>query len=63
MKVFVTQKIENLSFDDNLVRLHIPFGVSYDSDLKKAVTLAEAAAMSIDWVLKIPEPKGISSIK
>ena len=56
-EVFVTQKIENLSFDDDNVRLHIPFGISYDSDLKKAVTLAETTAMSIDRVLKIPQPK------
>ena len=56
-EAFVTQKIENLSFDDDNVRLLIPFGISYDSDLKKAVTLAETAAMSIDRVLKIPQPK------
>jgi small-conductance mechanosensitive channel len=56
-ETFVTQKIENLSFEDDLVRLHIPFGISYASDLKKAITLAVAAAMSIDRVLKNPQPK------
>jgi small-conductance mechanosensitive channel len=56
-EAFVTQKIENLSYDNDLVRLHIPLGISYASDLKKAITLALAAAMSIDRVLKIPEPK------
>jgi small-conductance mechanosensitive channel len=56
-EVFVTQKIENLSYDDNLVRLHIPFGISYGSDLNKAITLALSAAMSIDRILKVPEPK------
>ena len=58
-EAIVTQNVENLSFDDNLVRLHIPFGISYASDLKKAVTLAEGAAMSVDRVLKIPQPKHI----
>ena len=68
-EVFVTQKIENLSFSDNLIRLNIPFGVSYGSDLKMAIMLAKSAAMSINRVLKIPEPKclvsafGDSSVK
>jgi small-conductance mechanosensitive channel len=60
-EVFVTQKIENLSFSDNLVRLNILFGISYESDLKKAITLAISAAMSIDRILKIPEPKCLVS--
>ena len=53
---FVTQKIENLSISDNLVRLTIPFGVSYKSDLKKAVSLSVSAAMNIARVLKNPGP-------
>jgi len=56
-EVFVTQKIQNLSFSDNLVRLDIPVGISYGSDLKKAIMLAASAAMSINRILKIPEPK------
>jgi small-conductance mechanosensitive channel len=56
-EVFVTQKIENLSFSNNLVRFNILFGISYESDLKKAIALAISAAMSIDRILKIPEPK------
>ena len=57
----MTQKIENLSFSDNLIRLNILFGISYESDLKKAITLAISAAMSIDRILKIPEPKCLVS--
>ena len=53
----MTQKIENFSFVDNLIRLNIPIGISYGSDLKKAITLAVQAAMNIDRVLKVPEPK------
>jgi small-conductance mechanosensitive channel len=56
-EVFVTQKIENLSYDDDHIRLDIPIGVAYESDLNKAKTLALNAATSIDRVLKIPEPK------
>jgi len=56
-EVFVTQKIENLSYNDNLVRLNIAIGISYGSDLKKAIALAVQAAMSINRILKVPEPK------
>ena len=53
----MTQKIENFSFVDNLIRLNIPIGISYGSDLNKAITCAVQAAMSINRILKIPEPK------
>jgi small-conductance mechanosensitive channel len=56
-EVFLTQKIENLSYDNNRVRLNIPFGIAYESDLNKAKALALSAAGSIDRILKIPEPK------
>ena len=56
-EVFVSQKIENLSYEDNHVRLHIPIGIAYKSDLNKAKTLALSAATSIDRILKVPEPK------
>jgi len=46
-EVFVTQKIENLSFEDTNLRLTIPFGIAYKSDLNKAKTLATNAANSI----------------
>jgi small-conductance mechanosensitive channel len=55
-ETFVTQKIENLSYSDNRVRLRIPFGISYKSDLKKVITLALEAARGTDRVLKAPEP-------
>jgi small-conductance mechanosensitive channel len=56
-EAFVTQKIENLSYDNNLIRLNIPIGISYGSDLNQAITCAVQAAMSINRILKIPEPK------
>ena len=58
---FVTQKIENLSLNNNLVRLNIPFGISYTSDLKKAIALSVSAAMDIGRVLKNPGPKCLIS--
>jgi len=56
-EVFVTQKIQNLSYSDNLIRLALPLGISYGSDLKKAISLAISAAMGINRILKVPEPK------
>ena len=56
-EVFVSQKIENLSYDNNLVRINIPIGIAYESDLNKAKALALSAGATIDRILKIPEPK------
>jgi small-conductance mechanosensitive channel len=53
---FVTQRVHNLSHSDNLVRIQVPFGISYGSDLKKAVAVSVNAAMSIVRILKVPEP-------
>jgi small-conductance mechanosensitive channel len=53
---FVTQKIENLSYDNNRVRLNIPFGIAYTSDLNKAKTLALGTIADIARILKTPEP-------
>ena len=55
-ETFITRQIENLSYSDNRVRLRIPFGIAYKSDLKKAMTLALDAARSTERVLKAPDP-------
>ena len=46
-EVFLTQKIENLSYDNNRVRLIIPFAIAYDSDLVKAKTLADSICVGV----------------
>jgi small-conductance mechanosensitive channel len=58
---FSAVKIRTLTSSDNRLRIHVPFGISYGSDLKKATALAVSAAMSIDRILKIPEPKCLLS--
>lgn len=58
-EAFIEQRIENLSYSDNRVRLRIPFGVSYKSDLKKTIKLALDAARPTERVLKAPEPNCI----
>lgn len=44
---FVTQQVINWSFSDELVRLDVPFGVSYDSDPHQVSELAIAAAIKV----------------
>ena len=47
---FVTQQVINWSFSDELVRLDVPFGVSYDSDPHLVSRLAITAAVSVERV-------------
>lgn len=47
---FVTQQVINWSFSDELVRLDVHFGVSYDSDPHEVTKLAIEAAGSVDRV-------------
>ncbi len=52
----ITQKVINWSFTHNLVRLRIPIGISYDSDVIKARELVVQAANSESRILKDPCP-------
>ncbi len=52
----VTQKVTNWSFTDTNVRMRIPVGVSYDSDVRKAIELCVEAGAAEERVLKNPEP-------
>ncbi|MGM0380340.1 MAG: mechanosensitive ion channel family protein [Bacillota bacterium] len=53
----ITKKVINWSYSDNLVRTSISVGVSYSSDVNKAMELLEEALQNIDRILKNPEPK------
>jgi small-conductance mechanosensitive channel len=54
---FITQRVENWSYTDSKVRLKLPIGVSYDSDLRLAMKLAIEAADEEPRVIKDPAPK------
>jgi small-conductance mechanosensitive channel len=54
---FITQRVENWSYTDSKVRLKIPIGVSYDSDLRLAAKLAIEAASECKRVIDDPAPK------
>ena len=48
---FITTQVVNWSFTDKLVRLDVPFGVSYDSDMHEVTRIAIEAAGSVDRVV------------
>src|SRR3546814_5673979 len=52
----MTQEVENWSYSDRNVRLRIPFGISYDSDLPLAQKLMLQAATESPRVLRSPKP-------
>jgi small-conductance mechanosensitive channel len=53
---FVTQKIVNASLPVKPIRIRIPFGISYSSDLQQAMTLALEAVQSVERILPTPAP-------
>ena len=53
---FITSQVVNWSFSDDLVRLDVPFGVSYDSDPHQVSALAIAAAQTVPRVVGEQKP-------
>jgi small-conductance mechanosensitive channel len=52
----ITQRVINWTYHHDRLRLLTPFGVSFDSDVRKAMELAVEAALEIPRVLKDPPP-------
>lgn len=52
----MTQEVENWSYSDRNVRVRIPVGVGYDSDLRLAQELMLRAAQQSPRVLRNPKP-------
>ena len=52
----ITEQVINWSYSNNLVRLKLPIGISYDSDLEKAMALMLEVAATTKRVLKDPQP-------
>jgi MscS family membrane protein len=49
-------KLINLAYPDNLLKGRIDIGIAYGSDVEKAKKIMVDAALSLDYVLKDPEP-------
>ena len=56
-EVLISTPVENWSHSDRLVRQRLPIGISYDSDVNKAIKLAQDAAEEFDRILKNPAPR------
>ncbi|NQU61078.1 MAG: mechanosensitive ion channel [Rhodospirillales bacterium] len=52
----ISQRVENWSYTHRLVRLRLPFGVSYASDVTRAIEVAVEAAGAVERVLSDPKP-------
>ena len=53
----ITQRVENWSHSDKAVRLNIPVGISYKSDVRLAIELCREAAAAVPRVLSNPAPR------
>ena len=54
---FITQRVANWTYSSDLVRLFVKFSTTYDSDPRKAMDAAVAAAAATERVLKKPAPQ------
>jgi small-conductance mechanosensitive channel len=52
----ITQRVVNWSFSNDRLRLPIPVGIAYNSDVRLAMALVEEAALATNRVLKDPAP-------
>ncbi|MGY8815331.1 MAG: mechanosensitive ion channel family protein, partial [Gammaproteobacteria bacterium] len=52
----IVNRVENWSHSHSRVRLKIPIGVHYDSDLKLAIELCEESAKKVERVIDAPPP-------
>jgi small-conductance mechanosensitive channel len=55
-ELLMTERVENWSYSDPKVRVHIPVGVAYDSDIVQVEALLLDAALTTPRVLKDPAP-------
>lgn len=52
----ISQRVENWSYSDSLIRLKLPIGVAYESDVPLAMKLAVESAEGVERVLESPAP-------
>ena len=52
----ITQEVENWSYSDRKIRIHIPVGVAYSSDIHQVKKLLLQAATFHERILKDPKP-------
>ena len=52
----ISQRVENWSYTDKLIRQRLPIGISYSSDVRRAIELSTQAACEQERVLETPAP-------
>jgi small-conductance mechanosensitive channel len=52
----ISQRVENWSFSNRMLRLRMPLGISYNSDVHKAIELVLEVAVATPRVLVEPKP-------
>src|SRR6185312_16005320 len=55
----ITQRVTNWSYSNDLIRLHVKMGISYQSDPDAAIRLALDAARNVPRVLADPPPNAL----
>ncbi|WP_020592012.1 mechanosensitive ion channel family protein [Kiloniella laminariae] len=53
---FITQRVENWSYSNSWIRVRVPVGVSYGSDIHKAIELCMEAAKENPRIMNDPAP-------
>ena len=53
---FLENGVENWSYSDVRLRLHVPVSIAYESDVRQAIALGVEAAKSVKRVIDKPEP-------
>jgi small-conductance mechanosensitive channel len=51
----ITQEVENWSYSDRMIRIHIPIGVSYNSDVHLVKELLLKSLENHPRILKVPQ--------
>lgn len=55
-ELLISGPVINWTYSDTNIRLKIPVGIAYDSDVEKALSLLEQSAQGVKRVLAIPGP-------
>ncbi|MBV8189464.1 MAG: mechanosensitive ion channel [Alphaproteobacteria bacterium] len=55
-ETLVTEHVVNWSYSSNQVRLKVPIGIAYRSDVRRAIALCLESADEVERVLKQPKP-------
>ncbi len=57
--IFSQSTVKNYTLRDNLFRMGVMVGVSYDSDMEQVITVLERCAARLNWVLDDPPPRAL----